>query len=311
MVRRQQILGTQIKWEPKGGVPVPADQQVQRSHNFAPEGMALIPVAIRHPLRVSRESGAVTVTVEGDLDLPTSIRLGAALGDLIDGQGNLAVAVDLHLVKHVDQRALGVFAAAARLASIRGGSLTVTGLPAWSPHVYAEDEGGHVVQFYNSDALLAGSVRKHLEPAMRNGACVIVVATKAHRELFEVTLLGADIDVDRAREQSLYVDLDAGETLSSFMVDGAPDKDRFELVVGGLIAKVPARQRPARIYGEMVAVLWAEGNAAGAVALEHLWNDLRRRLRFSLLCAYPTGAFDAKGTSGLFRAVCVQHLASA
>src|SRR4051794_40384967 len=95
---------------------------------------------IQRPFQVSRESGAVLVTVDGDLDVPTSIRLGAVLGDLIDGQGNLAVAVDLHRVEHVDQRALGVFAAAARLASIRGGSLTVTGMPPRSPHVDAQGD---------------------------------------------------------------------------------------------------------------------------------------------------------------------------
>ncbi len=269
---------------------------------------------IQRPFRVSRESGAVLVTVEGNLDVPTSIRLGAALGDLIDGQGNLAVAVDLHRVDQVDQRALGVFAAAARLASVRGGSLTVTGMPPRSPHVDARgdtDDDAHVVHFYKSDALLADSVRKHLELAMRDGECVIVVATKAHRDLFEVTLLGADIDVDRARAESRYIDLDAAETLSSFMIDGVPDKARFDSVVGGLIAKLPASDRVVRIYGEMVAVQWAEGNPDGAIALEDLWNDLGSQLRFSLLCAYPTGAFDAKGTSGLFRAVCIQHLASA
>jgi anti-anti-sigma regulatory factor len=268
----------------------------------------------QRPFRVSRESGAVVVTVDGDLDLPRSIRLGATLGDLIDGQGNLAVGVDLRRVPHVDPRALGVFAAAARLASIRGGSLTVTGMPPRSPHVDAEGAAqgeGHVVQFYKSDALLGDSVRRHLEPAMRDGECVIVVATKPHRHLFEATLLASGVDVERARARSLYIDLDAEDTLASFMVDGLPDKGRFESVVGGLVARVPAAERVVRIYGEMVAVLWAEGNARGATALEDLWNGLRRSLRFSLLCAYPTVAFDAKGTSGMFRTICAQHLASA
>ncbi len=270
--------------------------------------------ATERPLRVSRDFGAVVVAIDGDLDVPASIRLGAALGDLIEGQGNLAVTVDLHRVGNIDPRALGVFAAAARLASVRGGSLNVMGMPPRPPHVVADggtDEVGHVVHFYKSDALLADSVRRHLEPAMGAGEPVIVVATKAHRDLFEVTLLGADIDVDRARAESRYVDLDAAGTLSSLMVDGVPDPDRFASVIGTLVARVATPGRALRIYGEMVAVLGAEGNTAGAVALEDLWNDLRRSLRLSLLCAYPTGAFDGKGTSGLFRAVCVQHLASA
>jgi anti-anti-sigma factor len=270
--------------------------------------------AIERPFRVSREMGAVVVAVDGDLDLSTSTRLGATLGDLIEDQGNLAVAVDLRHVDHVDPRALGVFAAVARLASSRGGSLSVTGMPARVQRVLEDapiGEAGHVVQFYKSDATLADSVRRHLEPAMRDGECVVVVATKAHRDLFEVTLVGADLDLDGARADGRYVDLDAEEVLSSFMVDGVPDKALFDAVIGALVARLSKPERAVRIYGEMVAVLWAAGNAAGAIALEDLWNDLRLSLRFSLLCAYPTGAFDSKSTAGLFRAVCIQHLASA
>lgn len=263
------------------------------------------------PFRVSRGSDGVLVTVDCDLDLASSIRLGATLGDLIDGQGNLAVAVDLHRVAHVDQRALGVFATAARLASCRGGSLTVTGMPSRSRGWAGDAPEGvdqHLVQFYKSDAVLADSVRRHLEPALRRGSCVVVIATKAHRDLFEATLLGSGIDVDRARAHGLYLELDAAAAVAAVLVDGMPDMHRLASLLGDLVGRAPASDRPVQIYGEMVAALWASGNARGAVALEDLWDDLRRSRRFSLLCAYPTMAFDAKGASGMFRTVCTQHL---
>jgi hypothetical protein len=60
-----------------------------------------------------------------------------------------------------------------------------------------------------------------------------------------------------------------------------------------------------------VAVLWAEGNVGGALALEDLWTGLAHAQPFSLLCAYPVDAFGGPGTEGAFRAVCQRHGAPA
>jgi hypothetical protein len=46
-----------------------------------------------------------------------------------------------------------------------------------------------------------------------------------------------------------------------------------------------------RAFGEMVTVLWEEGNAVGAVELEMMGTELGREIakisRLTLLCAYP------------------------
>ena len=46
--------------------------------------------------------------------------------------------------------------------------------------------------------------------------------------------------------------------------------------------------RRLRAFGEMVALLAADGMADAAVRLEELWNRLAATHHFSLLCAYPT-----------------------
>ncbi|MDP8931195.1 MAG: MEDS domain-containing protein [Actinomycetota bacterium] len=48
--------------------------------------------------------------------------------------------------------------------------------------------------------------------------------------------------------------------------------------------------RDVRIYGEMVALLWEEGNILAAMALEDLWNQFAGSRAFSLMCAYPMNA---------------------
>lgn len=263
---------------------------------------------------VTRQHGAVVVTVHADFDLACSSRLGAALGDLIDGQGNLNVSVDLSRAATIDPAALGVFAAGEKLARHHGATLTVRGLPSGhSPRLSAPAATAdapvhqHLVEFYERDELLADSVRTHLDPCLRGDETAIVVATEAHRQLFAAALWRSGVDVGAAQAAGRYLALDADETLSRFMVDGAPDPTRFWTAIGGVVDTATSCGRRVRIYGEMVALLWAEGNVAAAIALEDLWNELSGARPFSLLCAYPTTAFDPVESTALFRVLCEQH----
>src|SRR6185436_9997119 len=77
------------------------------------------------------------------------------------------------------------------------------------------------------------------------------------------------------------------ETLSQFMVDGLPEPGRFQTVIGDVIASVTDGRARVKAFGEMVALLWSEGNHAAAIQLEQLWNDLQKAHSFSLFCAYP------------------------
>ena len=79
---------------------------------------------------VSRNRGTVVVTVHGELDLPRAGDLGAMLADLIDGQGNLSVVVDLHDATASDADCLWVFTDAAERARRHGGMIKVSDPPA-------------------------------------------------------------------------------------------------------------------------------------------------------------------------------------
>lgn len=262
--------------------------------------------------RISRDSGAVVVTVQGKLDLAGSTRLGAVIADLVDGQGNLCVAVNLRDVVPRDRATPGVFTAAAKLARQRGGELRVVPPPDGRTAPALASAGGghaheHLVEFYDSDAFLAESVRDYVAAGLHGGEAVLVVATEAHRSLFDQALAEAGVDLGAARAAGRYVERDAEEVLSQFMVDGAVDTERCKAVLRGVVAGMARSRRPVRAYGEMVAVLWAAGNVRAAITLEDVWNSLGRARRFSLLCAYPVTAFDGPVASGAFRTVCEQH----
>jgi anti-sigma regulatory factor (Ser/Thr protein kinase) len=146
--------------------------------------------------------------------------------------------------------------------------------------------GHHVVQFYERDENLALAVASFLGAGLVADEAVLIVATPEHRAAFEGVMFAAGIDLRAMATAGRYRSLDAAEVLSQFMIDGQPDRGRFTATVGGLVGALSG-ERPLRIYGEMVALLWDEGNVTAAIALEALWNDLASTHAFALFCAYP------------------------
>ncbi len=76
-----------------------------------------------------RTDGTVVVDVAGELDLHTAPVLRARLLDVIEGQGNRFIAVDLAGVGFMDSTAIHVLVQALRLARERGGDLTLARVP--------------------------------------------------------------------------------------------------------------------------------------------------------------------------------------
>jgi len=151
---------------------------------------------------------------------------------------------------------------------------------------------GHAVQFYEHESHLLDSVSDHLGSALGAASAGILIATPHHREGVAQRLSARGLDVVGAGAEGRYVALDARDTLTRFMVDGWPDPARFDDTIGTLIEKARERAPQVHAFGEMVALLWAEGNREAAIRLEELWSELRTRVPFSLLCAYPIGVFD-------------------
>ena len=169
----------------------------------------------------------------------------------------------------------------------------------------------HSVQFYLDDAFLLEGLSRYAGGALGTGDSAIVIATAAHRDALRERLVDRGLDLDRAAAAGRYVALDAAATLARFMRRGRPDRPRFFEVVGGVIEKASAAAlgAPPRVaaYGEMVALLWADGKTEAALELEQLWNELAETRAFSLHCAYPISRFSRAEDDALIRAVCAEH----
>ncbi len=118
-----------------------------------------------------------------------------------------------------------------------------------------------------------------------------MIATKAHRDGLTQRLKTQGVDTAGPIEQGRYILLDAAETLSKFLLQGWPDAECFAELMGKTIvrARTAAEGENPGIFafGEMVALLWAEGKSGAAIRLEHLWNDLAETHAFSLRCSVP------------------------
>ena len=168
---------------------------------------------------------------------------------------------------------------------------------------------GHVVQFYETDAFLVDSVCGYIAAGLGAGAAGIIIATPAHRQAIEARLLADGLDLDAARARGAYIARDAAETLARFMADGSLDPERFAAVIEGIVARAARDGRHVRVFGEMVALLWANRDAAGAIRLEELWNDLRETTphAFTLCCAYPMEGFAGEAHGQAFAEICARH----
>ena len=168
-------------------------------------------------------------------------------------------------------------------------------------------ESVHFVQFYDDDEFLVEAVSGFAAAALTAGQVGLVIATAEHRRTLEEKLAAEGIDVAEAVASERLVLLDAAETLAGFLVDGVPDRGRFNATVGETIARMARGGHQIHAFGEMVAMLWVEGNRDGAIRLEEMWNELRNQHRFALFCAYPMTGFGDRDDEAALAGVCGAH----
>ncbi len=169
----------------------------------------------------------------------------------------------------------------------------------------------HTVQFYEDDSSLLEGLGRFIGSALGAGDAAIVIATKVHREALVQRLKERGMDLGLALAQGRFILLDAAETLSKFVVDDWPDESRFTELVGDLVTgamrSTQGKKQRVTAFGEMVALLWQQGNPEASIRLEQLWNELARTRSFHLHCAYPISLFSQESHDQLIQKICAEH----
>ncbi len=165
----------------------------------------------------------------------------------------------------------------------------------------------HLVQIYYDNSVFLDSLEGFVAGGISAGDGVVVIATPAHLLALGDRLMKRGINVRAALQAEQYFALDAEETLSKFMINGWPDPVLFRDLVASILQRAKGgSNRHVRAFGEMVAVLWSQGNNNATVRLEHLWHRLCQEQSFSLFCAYPRSGFTVDAHESI-REICATH----
>ena len=157
----------------------------------------------------------------------------------------------------------------------------------------------HSVHIYENDHALITRLCAIFATSLQLGDSALIIATADHRERLMTALKEVGVDIRACAREGRYTMLDAEQLLSTFMRDGMPDAKLFRQSIGSVLLdarrRADSRSHGLIACGEMVALLWQQGNKIAALELEELWNMAMRDVTFHLHCAYPHGAFQAAG----------------
>lgn len=164
----------------------------------------------------------------------------------------------------------------------------------------------HVVQFCSDDRSVVDATAQLVVSARNAGESVLVIAAAANLQELSSRVHG-DLAAGADAEGALLT-ADAEEVLAQILVSGIPDPDRFNAVVGGLVAQVRgANPRRLRVVSELGAMLCGAGDARSVQVLEQCWGRLAQQQALQLHCLYPMRRLGAAWSPDAVEALCKVH----
>jgi hypothetical protein len=149
------------------------------------------------------------------------------------------------------------------------------------------DPSSHIVYPYTDEEHIAKAVGLFAGSGLRKGEAVILVMAKNH---FGPVLRGLATDgfnVANLEATGQLVCCEAESLLSRIMFGSVLDELKFETTIGDLIQKAKRSDvnRPVRVFGEMVSLIW-RAHPDATQRMEELWNHVVSSHGVPLLCAY-------------------------
>ena len=169
----------------------------------------------------------------------------------------------------------------------------------------------HAVQFYLDDSFLFHMITRLMISAFNAGDGAIVIATAAHHEVLRERVMRANFDIEVERNKGTYVAVDVSEVVARCTKHGTLQVPMLAQLLTATLGEVTeATGKPLSrtfVFGELVALLCAQGNFEDLFAFEQVGEHLRREYPVSILCGYAIRLFQRKGMEKFFRQVCEAH----
>lgn len=185
------------------------------------------------------------------------------------------------------------------------------GTPAagWQQLLAEPGEDGHIVQLYQDDDFYGEAISHFAAEGLVRGESIILVATQPHWQNISARLRGKGFDTEQLFRHGQLTLLDADATLPRFMRGNQPDGSIFKPLAKETIAKARAGGKYPRVrwWGEMVNVLYVNGNPKGSNRLEEFFDELAHEERIAIFCSFLMDKFDPKIYDEAFGNVCRTH----
>lgn len=164
----------------------------------------------------------------------------------------------------------------------------------------------HLVQVYENEKIFLDTLEGFAGTGFLANDSVVIIATSKHLDALNSRLRSQGFDLNTLISADQYIPIDAKDLLSVLVVDGWIDENIFNSFITEIVNRAKQRNGKVRAFGEMVAVLWGQGNCGATVQLENLWNQLHEKSPFSLFCAYPKTGFSQSASDSI-DSICKQH----
>ena len=163
--------------------------------------------------------------------------------------------------------------------------------------------GNHIVKVCRDQIVKVNSVAQYVAQGLSSGEAVAIIAKPSLRKALVDFLVTQGFDMQSFKDQGQIKFLDAEFLLSSFGIDA----EAFEKFVSDPLRIMKLKYDKIRIFGEMVDVLWQKGAYDEAIQLENRWNDLFKKIEFSLLCTYSFSHLDPSTYDEALERICRCH----
>jgi hypothetical protein len=136
----------------------------------------------------------------------------------------------------------------------------------------------------------------YITGGFKAGDCVVVLVTEIHRAKLYERLNFHRVRLNEMLVNRQFIAIDVEDTLEKFMINGHPDEERFSEAVNKVIVKANQSGRPIRVFGEMLAHLWAMGYSDATFELDQLWTKFCEKEALTIMHAYPGNALIPNAT---------------
>lgn len=179
----------------------------------------------------------------------------------------------------------------------------------WKELLASPGPNGHIVQLYQDAEFHGEAIGHFAAEGLIGGESIVIVATAPNWAHLSVRLLSKGFDPDELIRRGQLVLLDAEATLATFMFGAMPDARRFKAVAEATIerARADGKFRRVRWWGEMVNLLYIDGNQSGSTRLDELFDDLRCEQSISILHSFLMDKYDPGIYDRAFGDVCRTH----